>query len=407
VTSIHSEATEIVLHEVGHSFGLLADEYADTALTCAKDTEPEEPNVTIAAVRDAIKWATWIEPATPVPTLTMNEGEPGLYEQARYCVFGMYRPTYDSKMRSLGRPYEQINAEQLVMRIYNLVSPIDQGVPAAAVVKASSGQTVEFRIKPLVPAGHRLEVLWSVDGHSMSTASRYLLATGALAPGDHTVLVTVRDTTLFVRNDPSSVLGDSRSWTLRIAPRTVPSVRVVTPNGGEHLPARMATTVRWDASDPDGLRRFDVSLSLDGATFTAISGCTSLAATARSCTWTPATTALKAWIRVAAVDTVGTAGQDTSDRPFFLETQAHIVLERLASLLRAIEASDFHQRRALEVRLAWAIAAEQHGHAKTMCRQLRLVVQILEKPSVRRIGATTALRKEARRAVVTLGCSGA
>jgi len=406
VTSMHGEATEIVLHEVGHSFGLLADEYAYAdELTCANNTEPEEPNVTIARVRSAIKWATWIDPATPVPTQTTNEGEPGLYERAKYCASGMYRATYDSKMRSLGRPYDQINTEQLVTRIYNLVSPIDQIVPATAVVKASSGQTVEFRIKPLVPASHRLEVLWSVDGQSMSTASRYLLATGALAPGDHTVLVTVRDSTPFVRNDRWSVLEDSRSWTLRIAARTVPSVRVVTPNGGEYLAAGMPTTVKWDASDPDGLRRFDVSLSLDGTSFTAIPGCAGLAGPARSCTWTPTTTGLKAWIRVAAIDTAGAAGQDASDRPFSLETQARIVLERLAALSTAIEASDFRKKRPLESRLARAIAAEQHSHPRTMCRQLRLIVQILEKPSVRRIGATTALRREARKAVTTLGCS--
>ena len=100
VTSMHGEATEIVLHEVGHSFGLLADEYAyEDESTCANDTEPQEPNVTIARVRSAIKWATWIDLANPRPTQTTNEGEPGRYERAKYCASGMDRVTYDSKMR--------------------------------------------------------------------------------------------------------------------------------------------------------------------------------------------------------------------------------------------------------------------------------------------------------------------
>lgn len=405
VTSVHTDATEIVLHEMGHSFGLLADEYSGGGGFCANATEPDEPNVTVAKVRPAIKWATWIEPSTPVPTLSSTLGEPGLYEQARYCESGMYRPTYDSKMRSLGRPFEQINTEQLVVRIYNLVSPIDQSLPAAAVVKATSGQTVEFRITPVVPADHRLQVLWSVDGRSMSTAARYQLATGSLAPGDHTVLVTVRDTTPLVRNDPSSVLEDSRSWTLRVSSSAAPSVRVLSPNGGELLPARAATTIKWEASDPDGLRRFDVSVSRDGESFTALPGCANLGGTARSCSWTPATTGPRFWIRVAAVDAAGNTGQDKSNQPFSIETPAHIVLDRLLSLLRAIEI-DFSKKRALDTRLAWAVAAEQHAHPVTMCRQLRLSVEILESPAVRQISETTALRREARKAVVTLGCSG-
>jgi hypothetical protein len=291
------------------------------------------------------------------------------------------------------------------MRIYNLVSPIDQGLPAAAVVKATAGQSVEFRVKPLAPADHRLQILWSVDGRSMSTAARYLLATASLAPGDHTVLVTVRDTTPFVRNDPSSVLEDSRSWTLRVAPRgATPVVRVLSPNGGEHLTPKAATTIRWEASDPDGLRRFDVSLSRDGESFTTLAGCANLGGTVRSCTWTPASTGPGFWVRVTAADAAGSTGQDMSDQPFSIETQAHRVLDRLVSLLRAIDV-DFAKKRALDTRLSWAVAAEQHAHPKTMCRQLQLSVEILESPSVRQISATTALRREARKAVVTLGCS--
>jgi len=53
-----------------------------------------------------------------------------------------------------------------------------------------------------------------------------------------------------------------------------------------------------------------------------------------------------------------------------------------------------------------SIAVERAAsRSRTMRRQLRLIVQILEKPPVRRIGATTALRREARKAVTTLGCS--
>ena len=47
------------------------------------------------------------------------------YEGAKYCESGLYRPTFVSKMRSLAKPFEQVNTDQLIRRIYNLVSPID------------------------------------------------------------------------------------------------------------------------------------------------------------------------------------------------------------------------------------------------------------------------------------------
>ena len=72
-----------------------------------------------------IKWNQWIDAATPVPTFSTVNGVPGLYEGAAYCDTGLYRPTFDSKMRSLNRPFEAINTEQLLKRIYNLVDPID------------------------------------------------------------------------------------------------------------------------------------------------------------------------------------------------------------------------------------------------------------------------------------------
>jgi hypothetical protein len=49
-------------------------------------------------------------------------------------------------MRFLGRPYEQINTEQLIRRIYNVVSPIDASQPAATDITLTTAQSQAFTI---------------------------------------------------------------------------------------------------------------------------------------------------------------------------------------------------------------------------------------------------------------------
>ena len=61
----------VFIHEFGHHFAALADEYytSDVAYEPADDiVEPWEPNVTAQADRDSLKWKDLVEPGTPVPT---------------------------------------------------------------------------------------------------------------------------------------------------------------------------------------------------------------------------------------------------------------------------------------------------------------------------------------------------
>src|SRR5215210_1323894 len=89
IASTNSAAVELVLHESGHTFGLLADEYSDSPPTCSNSFEPSEVNVTRQTARASIKWNAWIDPATPVPTFSTQPALPGLYEGARYCTAGL------------------------------------------------------------------------------------------------------------------------------------------------------------------------------------------------------------------------------------------------------------------------------------------------------------------------------
>jgi hypothetical protein len=49
----------------------------------------------------------------------------GAYEGAGYYEQGLYRPSEDSKMRSLEQPFNAIGREKIVLDIYDLVDPLD------------------------------------------------------------------------------------------------------------------------------------------------------------------------------------------------------------------------------------------------------------------------------------------
>ena len=104
-TAHHPDFRPVVVHEFGHSFGGLADEYfydedvmTDTYPT---DIEPWEQNVT-TRVDFASKWQDMIPEGIPVPTPAENFNlhEVGLYEGAAYSAKGLYRASYNCRMRT-------------------------------------------------------------------------------------------------------------------------------------------------------------------------------------------------------------------------------------------------------------------------------------------------------------------
>ncbi|MDT5269427.1 MAG: hypothetical protein QOH49_1613 [Acidobacteriota bacterium] len=217
VASTNTAAVELVLHESGHTFGLLADEYTDSPPTCSNTSEPSEANVTRQTVRGSIKWNAWIDPSTPLPTTSTQPALPGLYQGARYCTQGLYRPTFNSKMRTLNAPYEQINSEQLVRRIYNTVSPIDSASPANRSLQLTTGQSQTFSVATPAPLTHALSVSWIIDGQPAGTSPSLTVNAGTLGAGSHTVEATVRDLTTFVRSDPEQLLIERVSWSVTAA----------------------------------------------------------------------------------------------------------------------------------------------------------------------------------------------
>lgn len=108
-TAHHPMFKPVVVHEFGHSFGGLADEYfyEDDVMTDTYplNAEPWEQNIT-TRVNFASKWEDMLASDTPVPTPVnaRKEYPVGVYEGGGYSAKGIYRPSFDCRMKTNGYP---------------------------------------------------------------------------------------------------------------------------------------------------------------------------------------------------------------------------------------------------------------------------------------------------------------
>lgn len=104
-TAHHSKFRPVVVHEFGHSFGGLADEYFyDNDVmtdTYPLSIEPWEQNIT-TRIDFSAKWENMLAKGTPIPTPSQeSEQYPiGVYEGGGYSSKGIYRPADDCRMRT-------------------------------------------------------------------------------------------------------------------------------------------------------------------------------------------------------------------------------------------------------------------------------------------------------------------
>lgn len=108
-TAHHPLFRPVVVHEFGHSFGGLADEYfyEDDIMNnlYPLNIEPWEQNIT-TRINFAEKWEDMLNEYTPVPTpVTEKKKYPvGVYEGGGYSAHGIFRPAYNCRMRTNSHP---------------------------------------------------------------------------------------------------------------------------------------------------------------------------------------------------------------------------------------------------------------------------------------------------------------
>ncbi|TDD28092.1 hypothetical protein E1287_33370 [Actinomadura sp. KC06] len=112
----NAQSGEVAIHEMGHSVGGLADEYSDGQGDVYRGPEPRELNVSTYTReqmrQNQTKWARFLGQPTP------DGGVIDTFEGGYYHRRGIYRPSENSIMRTLGREFNLPGREAMIAAFY-------------------------------------------------------------------------------------------------------------------------------------------------------------------------------------------------------------------------------------------------------------------------------------------------
>lgn len=190
----NSSAYEIAIHEIGHSFAQLADEYW---INGTEWTGGEFSQWNVTNDPNSGKWDRWVGYTDPDSDI----GTIDYYEGGRYNQLGVWRPSGNSKMRSLNRPFDAISREKLIHDIYEEVDPLDNWI------QLTSGEITDALWVQSVDASV-IQVEWFLDGESLGVLGENLdLNTLGLETGEYQVSALAYDEIL-----DHAFSGNSLDW---------------------------------------------------------------------------------------------------------------------------------------------------------------------------------------------------
>ena len=224
---------ETAIHEMGHAFARLDDEYvneSDTGRHGDYDAADERFHINTTKEADPlkVKWHYWNNP-------TPKGVQVGSYEGAYYRAKGYYRPSPTCRMRSSSDPLCVVCFEQMEKCLYSLVSPIDSALPLTASVRGFLDDEFSFSANAVLTEGKAaalgsLSAAWYVDAvrDTSRVASKDkttgLKARGlSLKAGKHEVALRIDFQNKRVRRD-DGLLSGHRVWNIEVYPFNRPKI---------------------------------------------------------------------------------------------------------------------------------------------------------------------------------------
>jgi hypothetical protein len=194
----HTVAGLAAMHEGGHGFQELSDEYGG----CGGN----RINVTSNMSTTEDKWTHWLgfnqDPGTGMQTV-------------RQCDGSKWAPTEDSVMNDLWASsyFNSISLENAVRIIYEMVKPIDSHTE----LTVTTPQVLEVKVVDPAVIG----VDWSVDGTVVAPngGATFDVAAKGLAPGSHKITARAHDDTPWVPMDTPhgrEDLEQTVEWTITV-----------------------------------------------------------------------------------------------------------------------------------------------------------------------------------------------
>jgi hypothetical protein len=192
-STVNVSSDEISIHEIGHSFANLADEYAIGG-------QGEKANRTAKTDSASVRWKNWL-----------GGNNIGIFPIG---IEGWQRPHQNCKMQFLNVPFCAVCRESFVERIYSIVTPINSFLPTRDTIKMDS--TRQFSVNLTLPTPNTLKTEWKLNNNTIANnIDSVKIQPSALINGDNKLTIFVTDTTTLSRQYlPKSGYVFSKTWTL-------------------------------------------------------------------------------------------------------------------------------------------------------------------------------------------------
>lgn len=182
--SDHANGRDVAIHEMGHSFAGLADEYWAGASYAA-----EKPNMTKQTDPLLVKWKNW-----------MGTNGVGIYSHSGDASWK--KPHTNCKMGVLNVPFCNVCSETFVERFHLFVNPLSGFTPedVSFNVAPEPDQNLEFALSLVPPDPNTLKITWQKDGEVISKNVETISISSADIEGSTIIRATVQDTISLTRS---------------------------------------------------------------------------------------------------------------------------------------------------------------------------------------------------------------
>jgi hypothetical protein len=203
-TSLDVSSNQIAIHEIGHSFSNLADEYwAGDAFAI------EKLNLTQTASPLLTKWKNW----------SGLNGVSAYVHGTTGVSANWYRPHQNCMMRYLGSPFCSVCKEATVERIHSLTSPLLRYSPNnSSNLNGNASSTINFSLDLIktLPT-NTIKVEWILNNTTVTgnDTRKYILDTSKLTKTVNSLQANIRDLSPLLKVDNHQTIHfKSVLWTI-------------------------------------------------------------------------------------------------------------------------------------------------------------------------------------------------
>jgi len=195
-STMNAASAEIFVHEFGHSFGGLQDEYEYGSMNCLPGSN-QLINVTQETDSSILVWKKWLTTAQIPTPADSSCNLIGLHEGAQYCFTNWYRPKCNCKMRQLNQPLCEVCIEQFIYKINSLVDLNDDYSPQNTAITICKSDSQLFTITPVRTIPNTVVTTWYLDNIPvLNNDTAYTFDASLFSAGAHQVKAVSYDSTV-------------------------------------------------------------------------------------------------------------------------------------------------------------------------------------------------------------------